>query len=92
MAVEDSIPLLAALLQREVMLVLSASLGRPLQGLGSGAKALQLSTATRRRIPEIDSLLGWVKKLSKPGGDQGEGGSLQRDGGAQQLAIGCFQQ
>ena len=67
MAFEDSIPVLAALLQREVMLVLSDSLDRPLQGIGTGAKALQLSTTTRRRIREIGSLLGWVKKLSRPG-------------------------
>ena len=65
-ASQDDIPALAARLQRETMLALTQALNRPLMGLGSGGKALGLSTSARRKLREIDSLLDWVKKLSRP--------------------------
>ncbi|CAK0800806.1 unnamed protein product [Prorocentrum cordatum] len=48
------------------MLALTQTLNCSLMGLGSGGKALGLSTCTRRKLRDIDSLFGWVKKLSRP--------------------------
>ena len=65
-SLEHSIPVLLAVLQRETLLCLATATGSRLYGLASGGKMLGLSSLTRRRLREIDALLGWVKKLSMP--------------------------
>jgi 14-3-3 protein epsilon len=58
--------LLAAHLHREALCLLTEATGAPLRGLGSGCTHLALSNRMKKKLRNIDVVVGWVEKLSLP--------------------------
>jgi hypothetical protein len=58
--------ILSAHLHREALNLLVEATGLPLRGLGSGCAHLGISSTMKKKLRNIDTVVGWVEKLSLP--------------------------
>ena len=64
--VVKDVVILSAHLHREALNLLVEATGLPLRGLGSGCAHLGISSTMKNKLRNIDTVVGWVEKLSLP--------------------------